>query len=84
MVVALQTTGLGLATNCREETIVSKVASDGIVHEAQPDEFLIYLINRRLTSKDSLRGLVAAIDFLQAFGRIGTVQMNEPASACGQ
>jgi hypothetical protein len=24
---------------------------------------------RRLTSKDSLRGLAAAIDFLQAFGR---------------
>jgi hypothetical protein len=54
---------------------VPKVASDGIVH-AQPDEFLIDLINRRLTSKDSHRGLVAAIDFLQAFGRIGTAQMN--------
>jgi len=29
----------------------------------------VFGVLRRLTSKDSLRGLAAAIDFLQAFGR---------------
>src|SRR5207245_11664394 len=32
--------------NCREEKTVLKVAIDGVVQEAQPDELLIDLINR--------------------------------------
>src|SRR5437879_12720401 len=39
-------TGPGLATNCREEKTVLKVAIDGVVQEAQPGELLIDLINR--------------------------------------
>src|SRR6266436_7374496 len=41
-----QRTGPGLAMNCREEKIVLKVAIDGVVQEAQPDELLIDVINR--------------------------------------
>src|SRR5438477_277607 len=40
------TTGPALATNCREEKTVLKVAIDGVVQEAQPGELLIDLINR--------------------------------------
>src|SRR5438309_11172363 len=40
------TTGPALAMNCREEKTVLKVAIDGVVQEAQPDELLIDLINR--------------------------------------
>ena len=37
---------------------------------AEPEKAIGFFgLLRRLTSKDSLRGLVAAIDFLQAFGR---------------
>src|SRR5207245_9979272 len=32
--------------NCREDKTVLKVAIDGVVQEAQPDELLIDLINR--------------------------------------
>src|SRR2546427_10591819 len=39
-------TGPGLAMNCREDKTVLKVAIDGVVQEAQPDELLIDLINR--------------------------------------
>src|SRR2546422_5185553 len=40
------TTGPALAMDCREEKTVLKVAIDGVVQEAQPDELLIDLINR--------------------------------------
>src|SRR5439155_24850590 len=40
------TTGPALAMNCREDKTVLKVAIDGVVQEAQPDELLIDLINR--------------------------------------
>src|SRR2546425_4691524 len=42
----LHSTGPGLAMNCREDKTVLKVAIDGVVQEAQPDELLIDLINR--------------------------------------
>src|SRR2546425_8464882 len=40
------TTGPALAMDCGEEKTVLKVAIDGVVQEAQPDELLIDLINR--------------------------------------
>ena len=80
MVAALQTTGLGLATNYREEEIVPKVAIDGVVHEAQPDEFLIDLINRRLTRKDSLRGLGCGDGFVRLWTSPPLIRESEIAT----
>src|SRR5580704_1684881 len=54
------------------ETVVGDVKTPEAIARAtaernEPVKFFSLL--RRLTSKDSLRGLAAALDFLQAFGR---------------
>jgi uncharacterized protein YjgD (DUF1641 family) len=50
---------------------VSRAIPDGIAQvTAERDQPVsLFGLLRRLTSKDSLRGLAAAVDFLQAFGR---------------
>jgi uncharacterized protein YjgD (DUF1641 family) len=50
---------------------VVRAIPEGIAHAtAEPEkEIGLFGLLRRLTSNDSLRGLAAAIDFLQAFGR---------------
>jgi len=50
---------------------VSRAIPDGVAQvTAERDQSVsLFSLLRRLTSRDSLRGLAAAVDFLQAFGR---------------
>src|SRR5437868_11185192 len=51
----------------------------------QEDPVGIFGILRRLLSKDSLRGLAAAIDFLQAFGRhLHSLESQSPQTKIGR